>query len=429
MPQKWKTNGEVISAWWELFEDPQLTALIEESLSCSYETQVALLRLGRARLERKKALSYAWPRLGLNFDTARFDQSADFPIVTTKNGFEIYEAGFDAFWEIDLFGKMRRGQELADAALASSEERLHLIRLSLAAEIARHYFDLRHLQAQQLIVKQTLLLQKELLQNAQMKSEQQLGSTQSALVLMQQIDQTDKQLIAFDAQIQMTMNRLAFIVNGMPGSLNERLSCFEGLPHQPEKPAIGLPSELLCRRPDIRLAEALLAYKTASIGIAISDFLPKFDLFANLGLLSTLFPQLFRADSYLGIYNLLAQMPLFQGGKLIAQLQIAKTEEKEALIEYTKAVLGAFHEVDAALVRFEEKCAAYEKLEAIFCASQEFTYNLESIEQEELISKEEIKKQELQLLETQSGLLKGQIELLEETLALFKALGGGWDCF
>ena len=427
-PSKWTASQDPLTSWWESFEDPLLTELIEESLISNADLQIAQMRLCKARLERKKALSARWPRLGLNFDAARIDLSDDFPLIASNQHFDFFEAGFDATWEVDLFGKMRRGKEALDALVGIEEEKLHMTQLSLIVEIARNYFDLCHAQNQIALIEELLLLQVSLYEDMLLLKNEELSGNGPNIEIAQEIEKMESKLSQMQTEAQLIKNRLAFLVNGLPGSLDQKLQGFHLLPHCPT-PTIGLPSTLLCRRPDIRLAEQMLALQIAEVGISMSNFLPKFDLLGNIGTLSTILPRLFQSQTYTDLFNFLAKVPLFEGGKLVAQLKIAKTEEQEALLNYTKAALGAFHEVDAALMQYEERRLKVALLTSFMERGAKLVENALLLEKEELASHTLVKQQKIKYIESKSEYLRAKAGLLEQALSLYKSLGGGWELY
>ena len=415
--------------WWNIFQDPLLTELIEEAVCCSIDSKIAETRVRRARAERKRALSAQWPHLGLDFDASRLHLSDEFPFLTQSQGFNIFDASFDASWEVDIFGKAKRGREAVDAAVAAEIEKKHLTTLTLIAEVARNYFDLRHLQEQALVVQEILDTQHLMLNLAQMQEHEQLASPLVVLEIKQHLFATEEKLSTLQAGSFLIRNRIAFLINGLPGSLDDKLMAYAPLPSLPEYLPIGLPSSLLCRRPDVRAVEALYALRTAQVGLSLSDFMPKFDLLANVGYLSTKIAQLFQDKTYNAFYNFFSNWPIFEGGGLLAQLRIAQADQREALLTYAKVALYAFHDVDYSLALYKEKKEHLTQAQHSVDNSFKLLETKKALYSEQLASKQLVAEGTLALLSQKSHLLENQSALLEQYIALYKALGGGWEAF
>jgi len=431
-PSDWQVaelNEEPPQMWWTLFGDPLLSELIEESIACNFDSQIATVRIKRARAARKEALSAAWPHIGLDFDAARFHLSDDFPLLTTSSAFNVFDASFDAHWEIDLFGKAKRGSEAVEAAFAAEIERKRATTLTLIAEVARAYNDLRRVQGQILLLEESLEIERSLLEATKLQQKEQLIGSQRALQIKQQMHTQQEQLIALRAFERLAKNGLAYLVTGLPGSLDERLSCYTPLHPFSHPLAVGLPSTLLCRRPDVRAAEQALAIKTAQVGLSMSDFFPKFDLLADVGYLSQKISQLFQNQSYTALYNFFTRWPIFEGGRLLARFKIAKAEQQEALLEYCKIALFAFHDVDNALISYQSKQEQLCQVEESLRDNQILLENSEALYREQFAPKSAIDQAILSSLEVKTRLIDARAALFEQYIVLYKALGGGWECF
>ncbi|MCH9611408.1 MAG: Outer membrane protein OprM [Chlamydiales bacterium] len=409
-------------SFWQRFHDPILVELVEKGQECSFDVEIAKAKLCQARLERKKMLSAIWPRLGLNFDTGRFHLSDEFPLLSTDQGFNIFEGAFDASWEIDLFGA-KYGQRAAKSIVAIEEEQLNMVRLTTAVEIARSYFDLRYVQNQEVLIQKVLKIQNELLHYAFLEQEHQLAGSQKVFALQERISKTEDQLLVLANQIGLLQNRIAFLINEEPGSLSSKLSGFSKLPQAPQVRSCSS-QQLLQNRPDLRIAEQLVCLKSAEVGLSLADFFPNFDLLANVGYLSRTLSKLFSSGSYNGIYNFFTRLPLFEGGRLTAQLNSSKSKQHEALLQYSKAALGALHEVDSALTQLQEKESQLQRELKNRQRSEKQLQNMETLYKQQLVSKEKVKSEQLHQIASEAAHLKSQAALLERSLALYKACGG-----
>jgi multidrug efflux system outer membrane protein len=421
------TNGPAAElAWWVVYQDPTLQALVREAFTNNYDLRIAVARVEQARALEMQARSQFVPGLSYNGTAGRGRNAllgSPFP-----NGAQTVNSGaatLNAFWEVDLWGRVRRLNESARAQYLASEEARRGVRLSLLSEVADAYFQLRELDEEFEIASRTTNSFGESLRIFSRRVE---GGTASALEAARAeaaLDDAAAALPSIRDRISSTENQISILLGRPPGPIaRPNLSLVETVfPSIPE----GLPSTLLERRPDLREAEQLLRSANAQVGESIAEFFPKIGLTAFLGKVS---PQL--SAFTLGSANAWgvaaeATGPLFEGGRLVGQYQQAKGIRSEAELRYRARVLNAFREVSDALESRRQLTELRERQ----------THQVGSLETAVKLSSEryvagrasyyEVLEAQLQLFPTQINLARTERDQLLAVVALYKALGGGWQ--
>lgn len=353
------------AAWWTAFGDPVLDRLLERGLAASPDLRTAALRLAQARVQRSTVATQRGPDVQASGGATRQRQSeygagtrladaignnrAALTQVLSQP-FTLYQAGFDASWELDLWGRVGRAIEAADASVAAQAALLDLTRLSLASELTRNYFELRTTQRQVRLAREDIAA---LEQRAQLLEARVRGGVLDHLDLERQ----RVELAAVKAQLPELMsreaasaNQIAILLGERPGSLRQELA---PLAQDQGKPlpdlALGLPSEVALRRPDIRAAEASLHRATASIGVARADLYPSIRLGARFGFESYLSGEFADWGSRSWSIGPSLNLPLFDNGRRKSVVQLRELEQQEAAVRYQQTVLKAWHEIDDAI--------------------------------------------------------------------------------
>jgi NodT family efflux transporter outer membrane factor (OMF) lipoprotein len=444
------------SAWWTLFHDPQLTALETRVLAANLDIRSAGLRLGEARQQRRIVGADQMPNANANanFTAERASSKGIFSALggsapssatnagTTANGaggsaggipgsalapFDLYSAGFDASWELDLWGRVRRELESSDASVAASEQARRGAVISVQAEMARDYVQLRGIQ-------RTIAITQENLRTAQ--SSLKLTQDRAAGGLTTELDVANaRALVAtiaanlpqLEQQQDAGINQISLLLAEQPGSLRDELVTTKPVPPVPPTVPLGLPSELLLRRPDIAQAESQLHAATADIGVAVADFYPRISLSGSLSLQALQFKDVGNWAARQYAVGPTISLPLFEGGRLRGTLDLRKAQQQDAAITYQKTILQAWHEVANAMDAYEAEQRRRIQLEiavnagrqAVGLARQRYQQGIADF---------------LQVLDAERSLLGAQQQLADSTttistnlVALYKALGGGWD--
>lgn len=438
--------------WWSVFNDPVLDRLVQAAMAQNLDLQTAALRIATARAQRDSATGDRWPdveatgvagraRVSQNGVTQNLGGSgASGPTGGAANGgatggsgaqtptaFNLFQAGFDATWELDLFGGVRRNIEAAEADLRSAEEARRDSLVSLTAEIARNWLTLRGAQRQREIALADIETQNRL--GRLVESRNRVGFTGSADVVAQrsQIASARGQLPPIEQSIAQSGNRLALLLALPPGGVAQIVGDSSFPPPLPPEVPVGLPGELLRRRPDIRQSEADLAAATARVGVATAALFPSVRLGLSGGLQASRASDLFDWSSRFLLGGTQLSIPIFEGGRLRAQVRVADLQAQQAVLSYRQTVLSAFHDVDNALVAYaaEQRRAAFQ-LRQVEAAQRSRALAAERY-RTGLAAFIEVLDAERQAHQAELALADSTVNASTDLVALFKALGGGWS--
>lgn len=410
--------------WWKRFNDATLEQLIDTALANNQDLKIALTRVDVARAQQRSARADYLPTVMGNAGASR-NKSSEYaepamPTLTTSS----FRLNIDLSYEIDLWGRLRRADEAASARLLGSQANRDSIRQTLIAEVARAYFDLRTLDAQLDISRQSLQAREEEYKLQKRRFE---GGINSELELNQaeiELNTARVSIPELQQAIALQENALSTLLGKAPGPVTRGRSLAQ-LGQLPLIPA-GLPSDLLQRRPDLRAAEQELVAANADIGQAKAAYYPRLSLTGLFGLESAELSNLFKAGA--NTWNAGANLatPLVTGGKAKAVEAIAEANREAALASYRKAVVNALREVEDALVvqhSSREILAARQAQQA----SMEKTLKLAQLRYKNGYSGYlDVLTTQRQLYQTQLGLLESQRAQASAAINLYKALGGGW---
>ena len=298
------------------------------------------------------------------------DGSAAVP-GTLLEEFDLYQAGFDATWELDLFGRVRRGVEAANAQVQASVEGRRGVLLSLLGEVARNYVELRGGQRQLALAKDNLGVQQQSLDLVRQRLAQGLTNQLDVARAEAQVATTAAQLPALQLRVSQTVHRLGTLLGRQPPALSAELGEPEPIPPVPDLVPVGLPADLLRRRPDVRQAERQLAAATATVGVATADLFPRVTINGSIGLQSIEPGNLFEyASRYYSIGPSIS-LPIFDGGRRRAQVRVQQARRDQAFYQYQQTVLDSLREVEDALVGYDKEQERRNSLEAAVAANQQ----------------------------------------------------------
>ena len=435
MPPVWNsaTAPEPLAPdWWSAFGDPGLTALEERVAESNLDIRAATLRLAESRAQRGIIAAGEFPTVNGNAIYQHIKPSAKGPLAALSQGapvksLDFYQYGFDATWELDLWGKVRRAVEAADAQIDASAEARRDALVSVLAEVARDYLRLRGIQAQLRISKANLATAQDILDLTKKRANDGLSSQLDVANAGAQAATIAADIPQLEQQQAQAINQLSFLLAQPPGALADELIEPNPVPPPPPKVPVGLPSELAQRRPDIRQAEAQLHAATAQIGVAKANFYPSVTLSASFALQAGKFADLANWDSRSLTAGPLVSIPIFEGGKLTGNLVLTETRQQEAALDYQRVVLSAWQEVADALVAYQAEqhrrdrisVAVAENRRALKLARAQYADGFASF---------------LQVLTAQQQLLAAEQKEADSIttvsanlVALYKALGGGWE--
>lgn len=450
LPEQWSeapANSSAVNAelarWWQGFSDPQLNTLIDHVLTQNLDMQVAKTRLRAARAAIQSVEARFWPEVSAAsvYQRQRISPNSLQGVLGTAtsgggpNGpglgplgrpFDIFRAGFDSNWELDLFGGIQRQQQAASAIAEATLESQRDVQVSLITEVAQVYFSWLSVQQQETILRQ---------QEQYLKNLQRLGQAAYTEGLITLLEKQDADLLlqnlqskfpAMQLKMQTAQHQLEYLCGLKTGELAKRLRAVPKLPVVPQVP-LGLPSELLRRRPDIRQAERKLAAATELLGVAIAEQFPKLALTGNVGLQSQELSNFASATSGFYGFGPRISLPIFQFGRIASNITAHRAQLQEAQTLYEKSVTLALREVADALSGVTQ---LQKKLEAQQSASQTAQQNaaaaLAMFNEGETDLKSALQSQ-LNAEELRMQLNLSELDWLKANLALYKALGGGWQ--
>lgn len=422
------------SNWWEAFDDPLLTWLIEQASEQNIDLFIAATRILEARAERKGKFFDYLPHIDGSLTAGHLTYNKKgilhkvIDCASHRHNIDFFEAGFDACWEIDFFGKTAHEIRASQARLEAMEESYCDLWLTLSAEIARNYIELRTLQKRlvllndHIIAKQDAIhLTEELLRIGSLSSID-LHQVREQLHLLE----SKKPLLEF--AIAKTINRLSVLLGCHPGALFEELCGCQELPQLPIYTPIGVPSDLLRRRPDIKRAERTLAAANEEIGKAMAALFPSFSLKGFIGGINSHLPSLFHPESFVFFIAPQILAPIFNSKMLQQDVCYNQLKAEEACFEYQKVVLNALEESENAIASFHYEWEHNQSLADGLQASQE-TYELaQDLFARGIKSYLEVLPLFHAYLEAKEAHLQSEANLLSNYIALYKALGGGFFC-
>ena len=413
-----------LSQWWQSLDDALLSELVGDALLASPDLRSAQARLREARARRTVAAAGRFPSVIASGNASRSQSSEALGSGDTRN---FFSAGFDASWELDVFGGVRRSVEAAEADLESAEASLHDTRVSLAAEVALNYVEVRTRQNLIAIARANLDTQSETLQLTDWRAQAGLVSSQDVEQARSNREQTRAQIPALEILLAEAEPRLDILLGQPPGGLHARLASAGPLPAVPEQLAVGIPADALRQRPDVRAAERRLAAETARVGVAEAARYPAFNLSGSIGLEALTLGAL--GNSGAATSSLFAGItaPVFNAGRLRAQVEIQDAVREQAMVAYEQAVLVALQEVENALVALSRN---RERTEALANAA-EAVRNAAALARQRygagLIDFQSVLDSERSVLALEESLASSRANGVQELIRLYKALGGGWS--
>jgi outer membrane protein, multidrug efflux system len=451
--------------WWQSFGDPTLDSLVDRALAGNPDLQEAILRIAEAREQTQQAAAQGLPNVRANASYLRdqlgikgFLQSAGVynkvgqlgapgsPINSVAPGagpavergaqqaldeltapVNLWQLGFDASWELDLFGRVRRSVEAANAQTQAALESQRDAQVSLEAEVAETYLQLRGAQSLRAVALAIVDQQHQIVDLAHNSATHGLESELDVERAQAQLEQSDALVPQYDQQIEEALNGLAVLTGAAPGALDEELRGAAPLPGTPPSVPIGLPATLARRRPDIRHAEASLHAATANVGVAVAQFYPDVKLSGEAGTRATNPHDLAHWASLFWSWGPTVSLPVFQGGVLVANLRLSKLEQVQAALDYRKTVLMALRDVNNALAVYRTDEARAASLNASTTAQQHALDLARDSYNKGLVSFIDVLDAARDTSEAQRDAQQAQLQVCTDLVSLYKALGGGWE--
>ncbi|WP_158817683.1 efflux transporter outer membrane subunit [Methylocapsa sp. S129] len=426
--------------WWKAFGDPALTSLEARVATANLDLKTATLRIAESRFQRSAAASAELPSLE---GTAKYQRelysqngiasllsgllpsggAAPAPIGAINE----YTTGFDASWELDLWGRVRRQVEAADAQVEASEDQRRDTLVSILAEVARDYIELRGAQALLGNANENLKIERDLLDLTRTRQEKGLTTGLDVENAAAQVEAVRAQIPGFEQQEAQQINALSLLLDLPPNGLRAELARAKAVPPTPARVPIGIPSELARRRPDIRRAEDQLHAETADIGVAVASFYPTVQLNGTLVLDSLTSSNLFKGSSLQYLAGPSLSLPIFEGGKLKAMLELSKAQQQEAAIAYRKAVLQAWHDVVNALIAYRTEQQKRSRLASQVEHSQQALTLARARYNDGVADFTTVLDTARTVLQAQQQFVQSTVNVSVDLVQLYKALGGGWE--
>jgi multidrug efflux system outer membrane protein len=419
----------VLAQWWQSLNDPTLDSLIERAIASNLDLRQAKARVREARARRGVVSGDLFPRVDASASASRQrnSETSDAPLGPPGDEIDLYQAGFDASWEIDVFGGVRRRIEAADADLAASIEDERDILITLLAEIAQNYVELRGLQTRTTIAGSNLEAQRKTLAVTRSRFEAGLVGEFDITRAEAQVRTTEAVIPALESASRRAIHRLGVLLGRPPAALLAELTPTSEIPKTPAEVPVGLPSELLRRRPDIRRAERELAAASARIGAATADLFPRFSLTGSLGLQSSDAGDLGDSGSRYWSIGPSVSWPILDFGRIRSNIAVQNAREEQALAGYERSILVAFREVEDALIALAKEQASRDSLAAAVAADRRGVELATTLYEQGLSDFLSVLQAQRDLFRTEDALIQSDQAVTQELIRLYKSLGGGWE--
>ncbi|MDK2848958.1 MAG: outer membrane protein multidrug efflux system [Desulfuromonadales bacterium] len=413
-----------LSRWWRELDDPVLNDLVTDALKANLDLATARAQLREARAQRALAGAQLGPTVDVSTSATRRQSSEKSGSGATS---ELYNAGFDADWEVDIFGGLRRGLEAAEADLDAGMEGLRDTQVSIVAEVVLNYVDLRTAERRLTIAEDNIASLNEIFELARWRFQAGLVSEIDVAAARTELESTRADLPSLRTTTVEARNRLAVLLGRKPGDLESRLSVSGAIPLAEHAVAVGIPADILRQRPDVRAAERKLAAQTARLGEAEADRYPSFNLSGSVGLEALTLSGLGSGSA--ALYSLLGSMtaPIFHSGRILANIETQDALLEQARLAYKTAVLTALEDVENALVAVTNTSERRNKLMQAADSARETLRLAEQRYASGLIDFLTVLDSQRTVLNLEDDLAGSTGELAAAQIQLYKALGGGWS--
>ena len=431
--------------WWRTFRDPVLTGLERRVAAANLDLRTATLRVAESRFERGVTAAAEFPSINgtARYQRELYSKNGIFSLLSpllaggaagggttaapTIQPINEYTTGFDASWELDLWGRVRRQIEAADAQIEASEDQRRDTMVSVLAEVARDYIQLRGAQALLDNAGENLKIERDLLDLTRTRQEKGLTTGLDVENAAAQVEAVRAQIPGFEQQEAQEINALSLLLDLPPNGLRGELARARATPPTPARVPVGVPADLARRRPDIRQAEDNLHAQTADVGVAVASFYPTIQLNGQLVLDSLQFNKLFQASSLQYMAGPTVTLPIFEGGRLTSTLDLRKAQQQEAAIAYHKTVLQAWHEVVDALVAYRTEQERRARLSSEVEHSQQALTLARARYNDGVADFTTVLDSARTVLQAQQQFVQSTVNVSLDLVQLYKALGGGWE--
>jgi len=414
---------EALATWWTTLNDPKLTTLVERSIKGNPDIKIAMARIRESRALRGISRAGLFPTLDASAGVTRSRSSENREDGTEST---LYSTGFDAGWELDVFGGTRRSMEAAQADMEASQEDLHDAMVSMLAEVTLNYVEVRTFQARLSATKANIKTQQE---TYNLNESLYQSGIINELVVQQSLrtlETSRSQVPGLEKGLAAAENRLSVLLGNQPGELHPELAEEQPIPVLPATVAVGIPAEAMRQRPDIRRAERRLAAQTARIGVATSDLYPRFRLIGTIGLESLHSDNFLESDCLAWSAGPGISWKIFHGGAIRQNIAVQTARQEQALIQYEYTLLKAHEEVENVLTAYVKDQHRRESLVKAVAAAQRTVLLAKEQYQAGLVDFNNVLDAQRSLLLLEDELAQSDGAVISNLIRLYKALGGGW---
>jgi outer membrane protein, multidrug efflux system len=423
------STADMEREFWKAFNDEQLNGMIEQALAANHDIRIATARLREARALRGETRLDLAPTVqgSAGYTKARASDRQLAPAPTTADREQdFYDSGFDAFWELDFFGRVRRQVEASSAEVQSAEAGVYATQVSVTAEVARNYFELRGAQEQLAVARRNADNQGETVRITQARLDAGRGTQLDASRAQAQLSATLATIPDLEAAVTRSMLRLGVLTGQAPEALMPQLSTAKSLPTLPVAHDIGTPEQLLRRRPDIRVAERDLAAATAEIGVAVGDLFPRITFLGRWGFDAVNSGDLGNSGSETFSFGPSISWAAFDLGRVRQRIKQREAATDRALAKYQQTVLQALEETDASLTAYSKAIVKQQHLQASATASLEAAKLARARYESGVADFLAVLDAERSALAAEDQLARSETQTATALLATYKALGGGF---
>ncbi|HQP30230.1 MAG TPA: efflux transporter outer membrane subunit [Deltaproteobacteria bacterium] len=431
-PQAWSTaldkglrdqpvDAQELARWWRSLNDPLLEGLITKAVQGNLDRKEALARLRQARAQHTVAAAGLFPTLSAGGSGTKSKQGGASDVSTS------YRAALDAGWEIDLFGGQRRSAQAAEAEVQAAQEDVNAVMVSLCAEVALNYIELRTTQTRIASTRANIAIQEQTYNLEQARHAAGLSDALAVRQALANLETTRAQIPSLNASLEASMNALAVLLGQPPGTLSKALAVELPIPEVPRQLLVGVPADAVRNRPDVRKAERELAAQTARVGVATAELYPKITLTGDLGTMALSSGDLFSAGTRFFSYGPTISVPVFKAGSLRSAVKVQSALQEQALCRYEASVLTALEEAENAVSAYVKELSRRDTLARAVTAAQEAQSLAQYKYVAGLTSFDTVLDAQRTLTGLQDSLAQSTGDVAGNLVRLYKALGGGWD--
>ena len=426
---------ETHAAWWRAFDDPALDRLVAMAYAQNPSLQAAGIRIYEARAQLGIAVGEQYPQkqaVGVGYKRQTISKNLGVMrditrVIDIDPTFNVYQFGFDAAWELDFWGKFRRGIESADAVLLQQVASYDDALITIAGDVANAYTQIRTFEERLTLARKNVTLQRQSLAVARLRFRDGVATELDVQEATALLNNTQALIPQLEIGLRKSKNALSLLLGLPPGSLEDLLGNSGAIPRPPPDVALGIPAELLRRRPDIRAAEMQAAAQSAQIGFAKADLYPSFTISGSVGLRASDISYLFEPQSIAGIFNPGISWNLFNYGRIMNNVRVQDARLQELIFSYQNTVLTAYQEVEDALAGFVQEQRQAHFLAKSAAASERAVGVALLQYREGTADYTRVLNTQTSLVRTQDQLTASRGQIVLNLVALYKALGGGWQ--